>query len=83
MKNKYWPENPRSYEFFLFSMLYAEIYKEESENMSYDYMHSEIVQLHQDFNNSPYDDSDVSLYDCIVDFLKDSKQIIITYAKEE
>lgn len=83
MENKYWLENPQSYELFLFSMLYAEIYKEESANMSYDYMHSEIVRLLQDFNNSPYDDSDVSLYDCIVDFLKDSKQIIITYAKEE
>lgn len=83
MENKYWPENPQSYEFFLFSMLYGEIYKEESENMAYDYMYSEIVKLHQDFTNSPYDDGDIHLYDCIVDFLKDSKQIIITYAKEE
>lgn len=83
MSEKVWRKNAESYECFLFAMLYAEIYKEEAENMSYDFMHEVVVNLHNDFNNSPYDDSDVDLYTCIVDFLNDSKQLIITYGEKE
>lgn len=83
MSEKVWRKNAESYESFLFAMLYAEIYKEEAENMSYDFMHEVVVNLHNDFNNSPYDDSDVDLYTCIVDFLNDSKQLIITYGEKE
>ena len=83
MSEKVWRKNAQSYESFLFAMLYAEIYKEEAENMSYDFMHEVVVNLHNDFNNSPYDDSDVDLYTCIVDFLNDSKQLIITYGEKE
>lgn len=83
MSEKVWIKNAESYESFLFAMLYAEIYKEEAENMSYDFMHEVVVNLHNDFNNSPYDDSDVDLYTCIVDFLNDSKQLIITYGEKE
>ena len=83
MTDKQWSEHAESYEFFLFSMLYREIYKEESELMAYDFMHEMVVSLHRDFRNSPYDDSDVDLYTCIVDFLNDSKQLVITYGEEE
>ncbi len=83
MTEKQWSEHAESYEFFLFSMLYKEIYEEESKDMAYDFMHEVVVYLHKDFRNSPYDDSDVDLYTCIVDFLNDSKQLIITYGKEE
>ena len=83
MTEKQWSEHAESYEFFLFSMLYKEIYEEESKDMAYDFMHEVVVYLHKDFRNSPYDDSDVDLYTCIVDFLTDSKQLVITYGKEE
>lgn len=70
------------YDFFLFSMLYNEIYKEEASNQDYSTMYGTCKHLFHQFSNSPYDDSDIDLYTCIVDFLNDSKQLIITYAEE-
>ena len=67
------------YEFFLFSMLHREIYEKETSDMGYLTLYERVDKLYKDFLNSPYDDSDVDLYTCMVDFLEDSKELIITY----
>lgn len=72
-----------TYEYFLFSMLYREVYKEESEDLSYDEMYNKVVNLYDSFSISPYDDGNVDLYSCILDFLGDSKNLIITYGETE
>lgn len=69
-----------NYSFFLFSQLYNVIHPNET---PYDILFEEVQQLFYDYEESLYNDSDKGEYECMEEFLKACKDLIIKPAKEE
>jgi hypothetical protein len=69
-----------NYSFFLFSQLYSVIHPNET---PYDILFEEVQQLFYDYEESLYNDSDKGEYECMEEFLKACKDLIIKPAKEE
>ncbi len=67
------------YEFYLFSRLYQFHYEKELSDIPVDEEFERCCVLYNKFEKSPHNDMNKGLYECIENFLTDSKEIIISY----
>jgi hypothetical protein len=70
-----------NYSFFLFSQLYNVVHP--NDPTPYDMLFEDLQKLHSDYEDSIYNDPDKGEYECMEEFLKACKDIIIKPAKEE
>jgi hypothetical protein len=63
----------KDYHFYLFTKLYDVIIGEESE---YDLMFDHLVDLHEEYEMSHFNNGKLPEYECIVNFLNHKKQTI-------
>ena len=68
------------YSFFLFCQLYNVIHPNET---PYDRLFDEMQLLYSQYDASLYNDSDKGEYECMEEFLKACKDLIITPAKDD
>ena len=69
-----------NYSFFLFCQLYNVIHPNET---PYDMLFKELEELYCDYEESLYNDPDKGEYECMEEFLKACKDLIIIPAKED
>jgi hypothetical protein len=67
------------YEFYLFSRLYQHNYEKELSDIPIDEEFQRCYALYNKFKKSPHNDMNKGLYECIENFLTDSKEVIISY----